>query len=82
MLYVPGMRDRRLSIPTLQGEEYKMVFKSEHIFIYRTRVDTVDPVLIGHQRDGEYVVSGHPTSKGSRWIIGSDSKSENLQGLM
>ena len=51
-----------------------MVFKSEHMFIYPMGVDPVDPVWIGHRRDGEYVVHGQPTSGGSRWMTGSESK--------
>ena len=58
MLFVPGMRDSRLSIPALEGAGYAVVFKSEHIFIYPVGVDPVHPVLIGHRRDGEYVVHG------------------------
>ena len=66
MLYVPGMRDSRLSIPALEGAGYAVVFKSEHIFIYPVGVDAVDPVVISHRRDGEYVVRGQPTLGGSR----------------
>ena len=56
MLFVPRLRDSRLSIPTLEGAGYAVVFKSEHIFIYPVGVDLIDPVLISHHRDGEYVV--------------------------
>ena len=73
MLYVPGLRDSRLSILALEGARYAVVIKREHIFIYPVGVDPVDPVLIGHRRDGKYVVHGHPTSRGSRWTTGSKS---------
>ena len=53
-----------------------MVFKSEHVFIYPVGVDPVDHVLIGHQKDGEYVVCGQPTSGGSRWVTGSESETD------
>ena len=51
-----------------------MVFKSEHIFMYPMGVDLVAPVLIGHQRDGEYEVHVQPTSGGSGWMTGSESE--------
>ena len=66
MLFVPGLRDSRLSILALEGVGYVVVFKSEHIFIYLVGVDPVDLVLIGYQRDREYAVRGQPTLGGSR----------------
>ena len=45
-------------------------------FIYPVGVDPVDPVLIGHQRDDEYVVHGQPTLRGSGWITRSESKTD------
>ena len=33
ILFVLGLRDSKLSIPTLEGAGYAVVFKSEHIFI-------------------------------------------------
>ena len=50
------------------------MFKSEHIFVYPVGVDPVDPVLIGHRRDGEYVVHGQPTYGVYGWMTGLDSK--------
>ena len=76
MLFVPGLRNSRLSILALEGVGYAMVFKSEHIFIYPVGVDLVDPVLIGHQIDGEYVMCGQPTSLVSRWITLLESKTD------
>ena len=76
MLFVPGIRDGTLSNPALEGAGYAVVFKSEHIFVYPMGVDSVGPLLIGHRRDGEYVVHGQPTFGGSGWMTGSESETD------
>ena len=76
MLYVPRLRDCRLSILALEGAGYAVVFKKEHISIFPLGVDPVDPVLIGHRRDGEYVVCGHPKFGGSRGMTRSESETD------
>ena len=53
----------------LSYQEFSM-FKKEHIFIFLVGVDLVDQTLIGHCRDGEYVVSGQPTFGGFERMIG------------
>ena len=39
-------------------------------------VDLVDQVLIGHQRDSEYVMHGQPTFGGFGWIVGFESEAD------
>ena len=74
VLYVPRLRENRLSIPALEDEGYTIMLKKGHIFIYPVGVDPFDPVLIGHQRDSKYVMRGKPTSGRSGWITCSKSE--------
>jgi hypothetical protein len=42
VLFVPGLRVNLLSVPALEDVGYCILFKSEHVFIYREGVDQVE----------------------------------------
>ena len=78
MLYVPGLKDNRPSIPALEDAGYDVLFKKGHILITAVGVEQIATVLLRDQRDMEYLVRGQPTSGGSGWItiFGSETDRE------
>ena len=55
MLFIPGMKKNRLSVPNMVDDDYVVWFKSGHIFIYALGVDLNEPMLLGDWRDMKYV---------------------------
>ena len=73
VLCILGLKVSILSVSSLDDAGYSVVFQRELIFTYPKGVD---PVLMGHQIDKEYIAQSQPTSRESRWISESSSKSE------
>jgi hypothetical protein len=73
VLFVPGLRGSILSVAALTAVGYSVVFQRDQIFTYPRGVD---PVLLGHRIDDEYLVQGRPTTSTSRWLSTSSSDSE------
>jgi hypothetical protein len=60
VLFVPGLRINLLSISALEDVGYCVLFKREHVFIYRQGVDPVELQLIGNQVDKLCMLRGQP----------------------
>jgi hypothetical protein len=60
-LFVPGLRVNLLSISALEDVGYCVLFKREHVFIYREGVDPMELQLIGNQVDRLYMLIGQPS---------------------
>jgi hypothetical protein len=61
VLFVPRLRVNLLSVSALEDVEYCILFKREHVFIYRQGVDPVELQLIGNQVDRLYMLRGQPS---------------------
>jgi hypothetical protein len=48
VLFVPGLRVNLLSFSTLEDVRYCILFKREHVFIYRHEVDPIELQLISN----------------------------------
>jgi hypothetical protein len=60
VLFVPGLSVNLLSVSALQDVGYCVLFKREHVFIYREGVDPVELQLIGNRVDRLYMLRGQP----------------------
>jgi hypothetical protein len=60
VLFVPGLSVNLLSVSALQDVGYCVLFKRNHVFIYREGVDTVELQLIGNWVDRLYMLRGQP----------------------
>jgi hypothetical protein len=60
VLFVPWLSVNLLSISALQDVGYCVLFKRNHIFIYREGVDLVELQLIGNRVDRLYMLRGQP----------------------
>jgi hypothetical protein len=58
VLFVPGLRVNLLSVSALKDVGYCVLFKREHVFIYRQGVDPVELQLIGNRVDRLYMLRG------------------------
>jgi hypothetical protein len=58
VLFVPGLRVTLLSVSALEDVEYCVLFKREHVFIYRQGVDPIEVQLIGNRVDRLYMLRG------------------------
>jgi hypothetical protein len=72
VLFVPGLRVNLFSVSALDDVGYFVLFKREHVFIYRQGVDLVQLQLIGNRVDMLYKLRGQPlvydsTSDGECW---------------
>jgi hypothetical protein len=56
VLFVPGLRVNLLSVSALEDVGYCTLFKREHVFIYRERVDPMELQLIGDRVDRLYML--------------------------
>jgi hypothetical protein len=61
VLFVPGLRVNLLSVSALEDVGYCVLFKREHVFIYRQGVDPVELQLIGNRVDRLYMLRGQPS---------------------
>jgi hypothetical protein len=60
VLFVPGLSVNLLSVSALQDVGYCLLFKREHVFIYREGVDSVELQLIGNRVNRLYMLRGQP----------------------
>jgi hypothetical protein len=60
VLFVPGLSLNLISVSSLQDVGYCVLFKREHVFIYREGVDPVELQLIGNRVDRLYMLRGQP----------------------
>jgi hypothetical protein len=60
VLFVPGLSVILLSVSALQDVGYCVLFKRNHVFIYREGVDLVELQLIGNRVDRLYMLRGQP----------------------
>jgi hypothetical protein len=60
VLFVPGLSVNLLSVSALQDVGYCVLFKRNHVFIYREGVDPVELQLIGNRVDRLYMLRGQP----------------------
>jgi hypothetical protein len=60
VLFVPGLSVNLLSVSALQDVGYCVLFKREHVFIYREGVDPVELQLIRNRVDRLYMLRGQP----------------------
>jgi hypothetical protein len=61
VLFVPGLRVNLLSVSVLEDVGYCVLFKREHVFIYRQGVDPVELQLISNRVDRLYMLRGQPS---------------------
>jgi hypothetical protein len=61
VLSVPGLRVNLLSVSSLEDVGYCILFKREHVFIYRQGVDPEELQLIGNRVDRLYMLRGQPS---------------------
>jgi hypothetical protein len=61
VLFVPELRVNLLSVSAFEDVGYCVLFKREHVFIYRQGVDTVELQLIDNQADRLYMLRGQPS---------------------
>jgi hypothetical protein len=61
VLFVPGLRVNLLSVSALEDVGYCVLFKREHVFIYRQGLDLVELQLIGNRVDRLYMLRGQPS---------------------
>jgi hypothetical protein len=61
VLFVPWLRVNFLSVSALEDVGYCVLFKREHVFIYRQGVDPIELQLIGNQVDRLYMLRGQPS---------------------
>jgi hypothetical protein len=72
VLFVPGLRVNFLSVSALEDVGYFILFKREHVFIYRQGLDPMELQLIGNRVDRLYILRGQPSVYDSM----SDEESE------
>jgi hypothetical protein len=60
VLFVLGLSVIFLSVSALEDVEYCVLFKREHVFIYREGVDPVELQLIGNRVNRLYMLRGQP----------------------
>jgi hypothetical protein len=60
VLFVPGLIVIFLSVLALEDVGYCILFKREHVFIYREGVDLVELQLIGNRVNKLYMLRGKP----------------------
>jgi hypothetical protein len=60
VLFIPGLSVNFLSVSALQDVGYCVLFKREHVFIYREGVDPVELQLISNYVDRFYMLRGQP----------------------
>ena len=60
VLFVPRLKVNLLSVSALEDVGYCILFKREHVFIYREGVDPVELQLIGDRVDMLYMLRGQP----------------------
>jgi hypothetical protein len=60
VLFVPGLSVNLLSVSALQDVGYCVLFKRNHVFIYREGVDLVELQLICNRVDRLYMLRGQP----------------------
>jgi hypothetical protein len=60
-IFVPGLRVNLLSVSTLEDVGYCVLFKREHVFMYREGVDPVELQLIDNRVDRLYMLRGQPS---------------------
>jgi hypothetical protein len=60
VLFVPGLRVNLLSVSALEDVGYCVLFKREHVFIYRQGVDPIELQLIGNRVNRLYMLRGQP----------------------
>jgi hypothetical protein len=60
VLFVPGLSVNLLSVLALQDVGYCILFKRNHVFIYREGVDPVELQLIGNRVARLYMLRGQP----------------------
>ena len=61
VLFVPGLSVNLLSVSALEDVGYCILFKREHVFIYRQGVDPIELQLIGNRVDRLYMLRGQPS---------------------
>jgi hypothetical protein len=61
VLFVPGLRVNFLLVSSLEDVGYCILFKREHVFIYRDGVDLVELQLISNRVDRFYMLRGQPS---------------------
>jgi hypothetical protein len=60
VLFVPGLSVNLLLVSALEDVGYCILFKREHVFIYREEVDPVELKLIGNRVNRLYMLRGKP----------------------
>jgi hypothetical protein len=60
ILFIPGLRVKLLSVSVLEDVGYCILFKREHVFIYRQGVDPVKLQLIDNRVNRLYMLRGQP----------------------
>jgi hypothetical protein len=61
VLFVPGLRVNLLLVSTLEDVGYCVLFKREHVFIYKQGVDPIELQLIGNRVDRLHMLRGQPS---------------------
>jgi hypothetical protein len=61
VLFVPCLRVNLLLVSSLEDVGYCVLFKREHVFIYRQGVDPVELQLIDNRVDMLYMLRGQPS---------------------
>jgi hypothetical protein len=69
------LRVNLLSFSALEDVRYCILFKREHVFIYREGVDPVELQLIGNRVDKLYMLRGQPS------VYDSTSDEEHEEAL-
>jgi hypothetical protein len=60
VLFVPGLSVKFILVSALEDVGYCILFKREHVFIYRQEVDPVELQLISNRVDRLYMLRGKP----------------------
>jgi hypothetical protein len=60
VLFVPGLSVNLISVSSLEDVGYIVLFKREHVFIYKEGVDPVELQLIGNWVNRLYMLRGQP----------------------
>jgi hypothetical protein len=60
VLFVPGLNVNFISVSALEDVRYCVLFKREHVFIYRQEVNPVELQLIGNRVNRLYMLRGYP----------------------
>ena len=59
VLFVPGMRVSKLSVPSFEDKGYGMMVRFGHVFLYRRDEPVGTTILLGDRRDKLYILRGH-----------------------